>query len=122
MKPQIKTFEDACKATGRNPEMLPDVSMLPEADRQYIIDKYKLIVIAEALNNGWKADFTDHNQVKYWPWFYQEEGSGSASGFSYGYVFAYSSTYVGARLCFKSRELAEYAGKQFIDLYRSVMI
>lgn len=34
-----------------------------------------------------------------------------------GYVASYTSSLVGARLAFQTRELALYAGKQFIDLY-----
>lgn len=36
---------------------------------------------------------------------------------SSNYAPSYTTAYVGSRLCFKSEDLAVYAGKQFIDLY-----
>lgn len=37
---KIKTFEDACKALGLNPAVLPDVSALPEKDRKHVVAHY----------------------------------------------------------------------------------
>lgn len=37
-------------------------------------------------------------------------------------VSSYSNTNYGSRLAFKTEELAEYAGKQFIEIYRDFMI
>ncbi|WP_166964664.1 hypothetical protein [Yeosuana marina] len=80
----------------------------------------KLKLIAQALNEGWTPDWTDSNEYKYYPWF--EMGSASGVGFSYdGYDHWYSISCVGSRLCFKSRELAEYAGKQFEDIYKEFL-
>lgn len=71
-------------------------------------------IIREVLNEGWVPDWNDSN-YKYWPWFKH-----SGSGLSYnGYGDDYSCSGVGSRLCFKSRELAEYAGKQFIEIYKA---
>ncbi len=49
---------------------------------------------------------------------------GSNAGFAYAYSnHAPSSTYahIGSRLCFKSSALAEYAGKQFAEIYFAFM-
>jgi len=47
----------------------------------------------------------------------------SGSGLAYdGYGTRVSDTSVGSRLCFKSSELAEYAGRQFQDIYKEFMI
>lgn len=76
----------------------------------------KLKLIAKALNEGWTPDWDDENEYKYYPYF--KMGS-SGVGFSGSYCdtwFAYA--FVGSRLCFKNRELAEYAGKQFEDIYK----
>lgn len=79
---------------------------------------YKIIKrIAEALNQGWKADWNNTNQRKYYPWFRM-----SGSGFSfyyYGYDFDRST--VGSRLVFETYELAEYAGKQFESIYKDFL-
>lgn len=116
---KIKTFEDACKKLGIDPTKLPDVSMLPEADGQALLAQYKLTVIARALNGGWVPDWDNGRFDKYYPWFRMS----SSPGFSfYDFDYVHSFSLVGSRLCYKSSELAEYAGKQFIDLYRDLMI
>ena len=115
MDSKIKTFEDACKALNLDPEqVLPDVSGMPEKHQKAIVSHAKLVIIAEALNDGWKPDWTDDDQLKYYPWFRMDSGSGLAYlGFDYGYSYSR----VGSRLCFQTRELAEYAGNQFKELY-----
>ena len=100
----------------------------------------KLRIITEALNEGWHPKFTE-DEYRYYPWFYiytkeeydnfsEEEkrrcvgranNSADANGglvyaYSYG-ASSHSSTYVGVRLDFSNRDLAEYAGKQFIDIW-----
>lgn len=113
---KIKTFEDACKALGLDPSKLPDVSALPEKHMNSIIAYFKLVIIAEALNQGWEPDWSDEDECKYYPWFWMDQ---PGSGFSYfGSDYSYSSSIVGSRLCFQTRELAEYAGKQFLELYQ----
>lgn len=122
---QIKTYEDVCKVLNIEPTMLPDVSMLPEKDRGAIIAHYKLVKVAEALNDGWQPDWSNHNQYKYTAWFEVKASkkvpSGSGFSFSY-YVSWYANTDVGSRLCFKSRELALHAGKQFEDLFKEYFL
>lgn len=109
---KIKTFEDALKALKRkfNPP-----AVLSNDELAYM----KLKIIAEALNEGWKPDWTDGNW-KYWPFF--KMGKAAGVGFSYdGYYCVTSDSTVGSRLCYKSRELAEYAGTQFKSLYKDFL-
>ena len=63
----VKTFEDARKLTGR-PDV-PDFSNLPTDMRKHFEAQYKMIVIAEALNEGWIPDWDNYNEYKYYPWF-----------------------------------------------------
>jgi hypothetical protein len=115
---KIKTFEDACTKLGLNPESLPDVSMIPEKHRTHTIANYKLITIAEALNDGWEPNWDSSNEWKYAPYFRM-----SSSGFSSvdcGYGDSISA--LGSRLCFKSREIAIYAGTQFTEIYKDQML
>jgi hypothetical protein len=117
MAKKIKTFEDALKVTGR--ANVPEFLELPEDLREYFKAQYKAIVITEALNEGWKADWEDENQIKYFPWFSQ-----SASGLVFDVADCYcSSACAGGayRLCFKTAALAEYAGKTFIDIYEVII-
>lgn len=100
----------------------------------------KLRIITAALNEGWTPQFTK-DEWRYFPWFilytqeeidhmdedeksrlvYRSRSDASAFG---GVAFAYANNdasnvnaVIGSRLAFNSRELAIYAGKQFIELY-----
>lgn len=73
----------------------------------------KLKIIVRALNEGWEPDYNDENQRKWYPWFWLD-----APGFRLSVCyFDRSCTTVGARLVFKSEELAHYAANQFVELY-----
>lgn len=101
----------------------------------------KLRIITAALNEGWTPQFTE-DEYRYFPWFWlytkeeiakmdKEErkkvvlfGGAANYGASAGFAFAHTYTApsisgasVGSRLCFKSSALAEYAGKQFAEIY-----
>jgi len=116
----IKSFEDACKKEGVDPEKLPDVSMIPEDFRKPIIAAYKLMIVFQAINNGWKADWSDWDQYKYYPWFQV-----LSSGFGFdgsAYYSAYSYASVGSRLCTDSSEKALYIAEQFKGLYKDFFL
>ena len=117
--PKIKTFAAACKAVGANPK---DFELPADADAvERSINAYRKLVkvIVPALNEGWVADFADASQRKYYPWFYNYR---AGSGFSFtDFVDSNANTCVGSRLCFKSADLATYAGTQFIDIYNEYL-
>lgn len=79
----------------------------------------KLKVITAALNEGWTPDWNDTSENKYYPWFAFRGGRFVFSGV--GYYYDCTDSDLGSRLCFRSRELAEYAGKQFEDLYNQFL-
>lgn len=106
----------------------------------------KLRIIAAALNEGWEPQFTQYENRCY-PWhslWTEDELTGKSyewkndhclrsmehhRGEWAGLAFAYSNfdpsnsnANVGSRLCFKSCKLAEYAGKQFIDLWMDFLL
>lgn len=105
---RVKSFEDACRIVGVHPESEKFTVGSPDE-----IAYCKLKVIIEALNEGWKPDWNNTNEPKYYPWFYMNK-----PGFLLYFVYAYyDRSSVGSRLCFQKREVAEYAVNQFIDLY-----
>lgn len=119
---KIKTFEDACASLNLDPtSVIPDFSSFPENDRKAMIAHAKLIIINQALNEGWKPDWSNDDEYKYYPWFDMEESA--SGGFSYSASDSWhTATYVGSRLCFQSRELAKYAGTQFKELYEDYFV
>lgn len=116
----IKTFEDACKNQNIEPTNLPDVSMIPEEMRKHVIAYYKLLVIYKAINNGWKPDWSDWDQYKYFPWF---EVLSSGFGFSGSdYAYSYTTADVGSRLCTDTSEKAKYIAQQFESEYKDYFL
>jgi hypothetical protein len=113
---RVKTFEDACIVLEIDP-----ADVLHSAHSDFLkphidsVNAYcKIIVISKALNEGWIPDWNDEDQYKYYPWFYFHSPSGFRLN---GVYYHYSYSGVGSRLCFKSRELAEYAATQFQNIY-----
>lgn len=113
-----------------------------DPDTADIMAYVTLRVITEALNEGWKPQFTE-GERRWYAWYdflTKEEVEGMSDeekeerrvvgranvnanaigGLVYSsayYVSTYSVTYFGSRLAFKNEELAEYAAKQFGDIY-----
>lgn len=117
---RVKSFEDACQVLGISTNV-PEVKGLPRKHQKAIIANYKLIVIAEALNEGWKPNWQDSDEYKYYPWFDMSNPAGV--GFSSTDVTAsYTYANFGSRLCLKNRELAIYFGQTFTDLFNDSLL
>ena len=115
----IKTFEDACKKTGVKPTE-PEIKAVHSEPVKAMIAYYKLVIIFLAINNGWKPDWSDLNQWKYYPWFYV-----LSSGFGFDvslFHFGGSYTAVGSRLCTDTSDKALYIAGQFEDLYKEYLL
>ena len=109
----VKSFEDACKLLNIDPGQCP-VENCPEKDKLSLMAYYKLVIIIRALNEGWEPNWKNWDERKWYNYFWTESASGFVRSIT-DYSFTFTS--IGARLCFKSRELAEYARKQFEQLY-----
>lgn len=151
IKDKVKTFEDAVAILGDEHPLVAQFrvieSSFKEADNNLHLFAYaRLVIIAEALNEGWKPKF-DGDECRYYPWFYiytkkeyeeldEDEkkdcrvvGRSFSSANAYGGVVyasagsasSYSGSNNGSRLAFKTRELAEYCGKQFIDIWEKFL-
>lgn len=122
---RVKTYEDACKVLGVEP--INEQNAKAQGFRSDEIARRKLETIAAALNEGWKPDWNNTDQYKYYPYFYIQEnakGKGSA-GLSFAAALstaAAASAHFGSRLCFYASRLARYAGNQFTDLYEQILI
>lgn len=151
IRERIKTFADALHELGNeNPLVLAyqntnlrDSDVAP--DNKDIIAYLKLRIIVAALNEGWEPQFIpgERRWAPYYVLYTKEEidkmddetkarvvyRSGSSAdaygGVSFAYAngdSAYVDAYIGSRLAFKSEELAEYAGTQFIDIFADFML
>lgn len=131
--PMVSVYNDlVVKANGEQ--------SLAEWMGKDVVAFLKLRIITEALNEGWHPKFTE-DEYRYYPWFYiytkeeydnfsEEEkrrcvgrafynavANGGLVYSSAYYASSYSDPVDGVRLAFSNRDLAEYAGKQFIDIW-----
>ena len=146
---RVKTFEDAVAILGENHTLVKEYFGVVYNNiviTKNLIAYLKLRIIVAALNEEWKPKF-DGDECRYYPWFYiytKEEYEeldedekkkcrvvGRSSDYSVaigGLVCAYASiassysdSFSGSRLAFKTRELGEYCGKQFIDIWEDYL-
>lgn len=143
IKERVKTFGDAVAVLGNDNQAVIDYyAVADKTCTEDILAMCKLRVIAETLNEGWQPTFAE-DETRYYSWFYiytkqEYEGldedekkecrvvgrsyrhAGAHGGVAYAYAShasSFSSAGVGSRLAFRTRELAEYCGKQFIDIW-----
>lgn len=128
---RVKSYADACKVLGIEP--MDEDSMKAQGFRPDEIARRQLETITEALNEGWKPNWADTDEYKFYPWFYIEVSEvqtdrrpyGARAGLSCActrLAAAITSANVGSRLCFHDRETARYAGRTFTDLYAQILI
>lgn len=140
---RIKTVEDAINYLGSDHILVRTYNSALCIDMEQNKDllAYLLLrIITAALNEGWEPQFTGE-EWRYFPWFrlytqeeydeLDEEDRARVVLRSFNYsdanggvacVYAvvdasYTYSNCGSRLAFKSRELAEYAGRQFAEIY-----
>lgn len=140
---RVRTFNDAIEELGEAHEAVKayrDIEWKLGKEHKDLLAYLKLRIITEALNEGWKPQFTE-GERRWYAWYElltkeemdamsdkeKEERRvvGRAVNSAYaggGLVYASagnvsSNASFGSRLAFKSEELAEYAGKQFAEIY-----
>lgn len=152
IRERVKTFDDAVEILGVEHPFIKALknhqNMFDGADGNEDVAAYlKLRIIAAALNEGWQPQFTE-DEYRWYPYFYlytkeqydrldEDEKKDcrvvgraySSANVSGGVVYASASIAwsgsgpdFGSRLAFKSEELAEYCGKQFIDIWMEYLI
>ena len=129
IKERVKTFDDAVAILGNDNQAVIDYYAIADKTcTEDILAFAKLRVIAEALNEGWKPEFTkdEYRYYTYYCFYTKQEYDNlpdedkktcRAVGSAY-YKSAFSITDAGIRIAFKNCELAEYAGQQFFDIYK----
>ena len=143
---RVKTYEDAVWELGNDHPLVEAASSaewrFTNSEDKDIIAYLKLRVIVAALNDGWKPQFVP-GELRWYPWYEliskdeydamsedekqerrcvgrSDSNADAVGGLVYSSAdFASSFSYAdsGSRLAFKSEALAEYAGKQFAELF-----
>lgn len=147
---RVKTFGDACNALGNNHPFVAEYERMAYDNQASpdLVAYLKLRIVTAALNEGWKPQYSV-NEFRWFPWFFvyskeewenlhsEKKAKGRMFGgraYHYGTVFggmvcigadiSSSNTYGyhPSAFAFKSMELANYCGKQFIDLWLDYVV
>lgn len=79
---KIASYEDACRVLNIQPINEEVFNIFPKEDQRSMLAYHKLTVITRALNNGWKPNWDDQNEWKYYPLFRYVN-----AGLSYAYEY-----------------------------------
>lgn len=114
---KIKSVEDACKFLGEDDEEVVALRSLQSINLpRNIVAEQEMVVVTRAINDRHEFDWDDSNEYKYFTWWYL------GKNFRLCCVGNYCSTSsCSARLCFTTRENAEFASKQFKNIYKDFM-
>jgi hypothetical protein len=122
IRDRIKEMADVYAEAGvREEDVIPYPNPI-NAHQKWVNAFAKVSLICLVLNEGWAPNWQDSSEYKYYPWFDMRKAAGW--GFSaLRYDVDNTSTYttVGSRLCYKSSELAIYAGDRFEQEYFEYM-
>lgn len=109
---KIKSFKDILKISGKKlSEVVPFNK--PKGENQVKINALaKIMLIEEVLNEGWKPDWKDPNQYKYYPYFiFNNTG---LVFYDYG---CHSCLYGSVVAFYKNRDIVNFVGNTFIKEY-----
>ena len=118
---RVRTFEDACRELGDEHPFVKTYknALLPDGNGDEDMDVLaylRLRIITAALNEGWKPKF-EEDEWRYWPWYWlyksRKDAEDDNKGALPSSVQSNKDVCIGSRLCFKTRELAQYAAKTF---------
>ena len=117
---RVESFEDAFDLYEGDMEGKLFLLNYSEDDKNILasVAFLKLSIIIEVLNEGWTPNWDKDNEYKYYPYFDTRNNTPVFASFNYWY----SGSDAGSRLCLKTSALAEYCGKQFIDLYKDLFL
>ena len=107
---EIKTMSDVYRVNG-----ITKLTTLPDTKERYYED---LILIAKALNGNWKPIFSDYNTPKHYPYFHLSEKFNFSDT---NHDLSYVDSVCGSNLYYKTKQITEYAGQQFLKQYKKSM-
>lgn len=147
---RIKTFDDACRELGSDHPFVKAYKGYVSHIHQHDMNDYDLLaylkirIIFAALNDGWEPQFST-NEWSYHPCFFlyrkqeievmdedkkfdtrmmnTDDYITNYDGFAYAQTnFVSEMTGIGYRLLLRTKELAEYCGKQFIGIWADYLL
>lgn len=119
-----KTWEEYCKQTGRDPKIIPDVSVYEDRDKKHAIADFKLTLMIRHINVD-EVNYKYSGQTKREIWWdvVQDNSRPSGLGLSfYDCAYWHTTTYCGPRFAYLSVEAVEHAVKHWIDLLNDLIL
>jgi hypothetical protein len=117
---EVLSFEDACEITGDDPTKLPIVKSIAKRHQKRIVRDYQLSIIAEAIKDNRRPDYTDTNEYKRFPVFRVKADKKRPSGFGlsyHDYDYGLSTSSVGVRLCFPNWDMQKFFAEHFLKMH-----
>ena len=115
---RIKTWEDVCNELNINNSVLPYRNA--KTKKEISINAFtKIQYISEVLNEGWNPNFKNTNEYKYYPCFEYKNSPGEWCFCISYYYLLHGAVCFG--FYFKTKELSDYAGKQFLEIYKEYL-
>lgn len=137
---RIKTFDDAVEELGIEHPLVKQYMAAANGNEPFsrnTIAYMKLLIIAAALNEGWFPNL-QIKEKRWYPYYKIYSGdetddifpdSGYLFGASCGLAFvnsftawSYAASFISARLAVKSKEISDYFGNQFIDIWAEYLL
>jgi hypothetical protein len=116
-KQPVRSFEDALKVEGKQASEVLVYEHPQNVEEEITNAHRKLRLIAKAKKAGWKPDYTNYSQKKWFPIYRWDAESSrwvfSDSSYYYGITF----TILGSRFAFKTENDASEFGKDTEDLH-----
>lgn len=118
----VKSYKDACAVEGTDPIKNLPYANPQNADEEHDNNVKKVKVIIRVLNGGWKPDYSDGKQYKWYCWFRYDP---SVSAFRFDDTddaYTGANTGTGSRHTCRTDQIATHVGSEFIDKWNKWLL
>lgn len=113
----VKTIEQVYELLERDMPTIDNYKHVPTYKRERALYSQYIDDISELFNRGWKPNWTNSSEYKYYPYF---EFRGSRWVF-YDFGSILDCSFLGSGFYYKDQKTSDYCGTQFIDIYSKVL-
>jgi len=111
---KVKTYSEVCKHLKEQELTSCDFS---GEDGKKLLNFSKIKQLERFYNQGWKANWNNSNEYKYYPYFTKSSGGGSIGS----YCYCVGVSFFGAVGFYKTSEIATFVGKTYKDIYTGLL-
>lgn len=121
---EFEKYEDACKFFNLDPNVVPGTEGLKENLKAPLVAVYQLMVVSEAIRQGWVPNYDNYNQDKYENIVDLDVTDEDPAGFRFwvsNYTYTDTRSVLGPLLAQETPEKSKYLFTQFSDLHKVIM-